>query len=156
METLESFRRRFEYNDWANRRALDALRAMEIPSVRGVRALAHLLIAEKEWLNRLLHNADSSGFDFWQEMPLAECRSLIDENQKAYAKFFENFTENDLASTATYRNSKGVEYTNSHRDILTHVLFHSTYHRGQIALAVREDGSEPAYTDYIAFVREKS
>jgi len=31
---------------------------------------------------------------------------------------------------------------------------HSTYHRGQIASAVREAGGAPAYTDYIHAVRQ--
>jgi uncharacterized damage-inducible protein DinB len=30
---------------------------------------------------------------------------------------------------------------------------HSQYHRGQIALVLRESGAEPAYTDYIQAVR---
>ena len=38
-------------------------------------------------------------------------------------------------------------------DILSHVLRHSHYHRGQIASAVREAGGTPAYTDFIHAVR---
>ena len=33
------------------------------------------------------------------------------------------------------------------------LLLHGAYHRGQIALLLREGGAEPAPTDYIAFVR---
>jgi len=39
-------------------------------------------------------------------------------------------------------------------DILTHVLFHSAYHRGQIALQMRASALEPAYTDFIHAVRQ--
>jgi uncharacterized damage-inducible protein DinB len=39
-------------------------------------------------------------------------------------------------------------------DVLTHVLFHSAYHRGQIALQMRASGAEPAYTDFIHAVRK--
>jgi uncharacterized damage-inducible protein DinB len=38
--------------------------------------------------------------------------------------------------------------------MLTHVLFHSAYHRGQIALQMRASGMEPAYTDFIHAVRQ--
>ncbi len=64
-------------------------------------------------------------------------------------------TEEGLESIATYKNSKGVLYETSYRDILTQVLMHSAYHRGQVAMAVRKEGGEPAYTDYIGFVRDK-
>ena len=40
-------------------------------------------------------------------------------------------------------------------DILMHVLFHSAYHRGQIALQMRASGVAPAYTDYIHAVRQE-
>jgi uncharacterized damage-inducible protein DinB len=36
---------------------------------------------------------------------------------------------------------------------LTHVLFHSAYHRGQIALHLRASGFTPASTDFIHAVR---
>ena len=35
-----------------------------------------------------------------------------------------------------------------------HVLMHSAYHRGQIALEMRAAGMEPAYTDFIQAVRQ--
>jgi uncharacterized damage-inducible protein DinB len=39
---------------------------------------------------------------------------------------------------------------------LIHVLFHSAYHRGQIALQMRASGLTPAYTDFIHAVRQGS
>jgi uncharacterized damage-inducible protein DinB len=39
-------------------------------------------------------------------------------------------------------------------DILTHVLLHSAYHRGQIASQTRAAGGTPAYTDFIHAVRQ--
>jgi uncharacterized damage-inducible protein DinB len=106
------------------------------------------------WLVRLLRNEDTTGFNFWQPSTLEECAALAEENRRAYTELLKSLTEETLHSVATYRNSKGIEYRTSYHDILTHVLFHSTYHRGQVAMAVRNDSGEPAYTDYIAFVRE--
>jgi uncharacterized damage-inducible protein DinB len=154
MNSIESLRQLFTYNEWANRRILDSFGDAPNRSHGAVRAFAHLLVAEKMWLVRLLRNEDTTGFDFWQASTLDECAALAEENHRAYAEVLKSLTEETLDSVAAYRNSKGVEYRTSFNDILTHVLFHSAYHRGQIALAVRNDGGEPAYTDYIAFVRE--
>ena len=41
------------------------------------------------------------------------------------------------------------------QDILTHVPFHSSYHRGQIAVQTRAEGVQPAYTDFIHAVRQR-
>ena len=154
MKSIESLRQLFAFNEWANRRILDSFNDASPPSPQALRAFAHLLIAEKMWLVRLLTNEDTTGFDFWQASTLDECEALAEENRRAYTELFRGLTEEGLDRVATYKNSKGVEYRTSFRDILTHVLFHSTYHRGQVAMAVRAEGTEPAYTDYIAFVRE--
>ena len=48
---------------------------------------------------------------------------------------------------------KGEKFQSGLDDIMLHVLNHASYHRGQVALLQRADGQEPAYTDYIQFVR---
>jgi len=154
METAEMILRLFRYNEWANRRAIDSLKEPANRNERAVRALSHLLIAEKTWLARMKENQDSTGFDFWPATTLEECERLGEEVTKAFAEFLEGLTDQKLDSVATYKNSKGVEYRTSYRDILQHVLMHSMYHRGQVAMAVRAEGGTPPYTDYIAFVRE--
>jgi uncharacterized damage-inducible protein DinB len=40
------------------------------------------------------------------------------------------------------------------QDVLTHVVLHSAYHRGQIASLMRAGGAVPAYTDFIHAVRQ--
>jgi uncharacterized damage-inducible protein DinB len=154
METIETIRQLFKYNEWANRRAIDALKDPANESAKAVRALAHLLIAENAWLQRMLTNQDSTGFDFWQGSTLDQCEQLASEVVKGYADLLDGMTEQKLDAVATYKNSKGVEYQTPFRDILQHVLMHSMYHRGQVAMAVRAEGGAPPSTDYIAFVRE--
>lgn len=156
IDLLETIRHLFAYNEWANNRTLASLKEQPDTETRkAVRAFAHLLIGEKMWLVRLLTDADTSGFDFWPELSLNECEELLRENHQAYATFLDNLSNEALDQTATYKNSRGVEYRTSYRDILTHVLFHTSYHRGQVAMATRAAELAPAYTDYIAFVRER-
>ena len=49
-------------------------------------------------------------------------------------------TTDGLTDGVAYRNSKGEFWTSTVADILTHVVLHAAYHRGQIAAAVREAG----------------
>jgi uncharacterized damage-inducible protein DinB len=155
MQTLESLRQLVAFNEWANRRMIASLRAFENQNAKALRALSHLLIAEKEWLTRMLDNEDSTGFDFWPASTLDECETLAHETAKAYADFVNRLTEENLDHVANYKNSKGIAYTTTFRDILTHVLFHSMAHRGQVAMALRADGGEPLWSDYIVYIREQ-
>src|SRR5215212_1338142 len=129
METVETLRRMCAYNEWANLRTIKSLKQQASPSAKGIRALSHLLIAEQEWLTRLLKNENSTGKDFWPTSTLEQCEALFDDMRKAYLALLAELTEAGLDATATYKNSKGIEYTTSFRDILSHVLMHSAYHR---------------------------
>ena len=52
-----------------------------------------------------------------------------------------------------YRNSAGTAFDSRIDDILMHVAVHGAYHRGQVALSLRQEGVRPNPTDYIAFIR---
>lgn len=151
METVEHLRHLFNYNDWANRRVIVALKSAESP--RSLQILAHLLITEKEYYERL-YGKDSTGFDFWPGLTNDECGTLARENAEAYEKLLRRFDDDGLDIRARYRNSKGTSFENTFRELLTHVLLHSAIHRGNIILKLREDGLEPPITDYIVFLRE--
>ena len=155
MQTIELIRRLFAYNEWANKKVLESLKASMSRNTKAMSAFAHLLIAEQTWLKRLLSNEDTTGFNFWQELTLDDCAALVIENRIRYAALFDELSEEKLDGVAVYKNSKGVEYHTSFRDILTHVSAHSVYHRGQVVSFMRANGDAPAYTDYIVFVREK-
>ena len=154
METVGMLRQLFAYDRWANLRTFDSLKESPGRNAKALRAFVHLLVAEREWLARLGEDKDTTGFNFWPEMSLGECEALMEETHAAYEALLDNLNEGELDRVASYKNSKGVAYQTSFRDILTHVVCHSTYHRGQVAMAVRAEGGEPAYTDYVAWVRE--
>src|SRR6266567_494738 len=157
METLDLIRRKLAYNDWANRRPLESLRTMKSPSSRAARALAHVLLVERLWLARLrreeIKNVPS---DFFPELPLTHCKDLIEESLAGYHQYIRTLTEAQLGVVGNYETLAGSKYAASSRDVLTHVMNHSMYHRGQVALSIREDGGEPLQSDYILFVRESS
>ncbi len=151
MNTIEHLRGLFHYNDWANRRLITALK--ENYSEKAHKILAHLLITEQEYFERL-YGKDSTGFDFWQNLTLEECGALARETAERYEKLIRRFEEEGLDITTKYKTSEGIEYENTFREMLTHVLFHSSIHRGNIILKMREEGFTPPKIDYIIYLRE--
>jgi uncharacterized damage-inducible protein DinB len=150
---LETIKRMFAYDAWANARALDSMKSAE--GGKAVAPLAHLLVSEKIWLMRL-RGEDTSSVDKSPELSSAECESLAEEMRASFASHLDSLNEDDLGSHLVYRNFKGVEFRTPVGEILTHVLMHGAYHRGQVAKALRAEGHAPADTDYITFARESA
>lgn len=152
--SIDAVRESFRYDCWANRRVLDALRGA--PGAEGaVRTFAHILGAKRTWMSRMLHGLDAINFEIWPTLSLDECEALMGEVEHDYAAFLDELDADGLARVAVYRNSRGEEFQTSIDDILRHVGFHSAYHRGQIASAVRASGALPPVADYIVYVRER-
>jgi uncharacterized damage-inducible protein DinB len=148
---LEHLRRLFSYDDWANREVLAGFPASGAVPSRALQLMAHIFAAERLWLERLLTRPQSVAV--WPDFDLQRCRSEAAEMPRLWKEHLQNLGEADLARTVTYRNSKGEVFTSRVEDILQHVLMHSAYHRGQIALTMRDAGLTPAYTDFIHAVR---
>jgi len=146
----------FAYDHWANRECLAAMRAAGSVSADTVGRMAHILSAQRLWLERMLKQPQS--MPVWPSATAQDCTALADEMSSAWrnylARIENQFAPGSLDDQVEYRNSKGEAWSSRVGDILTHVLFHSAYHRGQIALQMRSSGVEPAYTDFIHAVRQ--
>jgi uncharacterized damage-inducible protein DinB len=76
---------------------------------------------------------------------------LVNQNHQQYTALLS--TNLELNQLIIYKNSKGTEFCQSFREILTHVALHGQYHRGQINQLLRITGHEPINVDYITFRR---
>ncbi|MDX1421274.1 MAG: DinB family protein [Rubricoccaceae bacterium] len=148
------FRRLAAYDAWAGRTLADALTDAHD---RACRLLAHAAESERVWLRRIAGTqASSTSADFWPKDDADGVRSRIEEAAEAMRRFTAALDDAGLAQEAIYRNSKGDAFRTPVADVLQHVFFHSHYHRGQAAAALREEGVAPPWTDYIAWQRRGS
>ncbi len=157
MELLDYFRRQFEYDAWANREVLFTIQrisasASETQLARSLQLLSHILSAERLWLERLA--AQRQSLPVWPKFRLDQCKAQIEELSRLWRDNFSQLTSFTLSERIAYQNSKGESWNSTVQDVLTHVLLHSAYHRGQIASHTREAGHTPAYTDFIHSVRK--
>jgi uncharacterized damage-inducible protein DinB len=149
---LEHLRRQFVYEEWANREVLLAMQDNQEASARPLQLMAHILSAQRLWLERLKQQAQS--LPVWPKFSLEECEIQAAELGRLWREYFESLSSSQLSQTISYKNTKGEPWTDTVQDILTHVVMHSAYHRGQIASQMRASGLTPAYTDFIHAVRQ--
>jgi uncharacterized damage-inducible protein DinB len=152
MEIVRHLLRLFAYDEWANAESLASLKAAGAPPARALRFMGHIIGAEWLWLGRI--NEDRASMPVWPDLTLEECEAQLPDLARHWRDFLDALTPAELSRRVEYINTKGERWANTTEDILTHVVIHSAYHRGQIATELRAAGSTPAYTDFIHCVRQ--
>ena len=136
---------------WADTQSLAALLDCPAAHDEALGLFSHVLAAEHIWLARLQGREPNRAG--WPSLSVADCEALAAENAAGYAAYIEKSADAGLTAVIRYRNSQGDEFANTVLDILTHVVIHGAYHRGQIAKAIGKAGGKSLNTDYIIFAR---
>jgi uncharacterized damage-inducible protein DinB len=164
----------FRYNRWANDQVLAAVSRVPVSafvrqihplpegSIRGV--LTHIVWSEWIWLQRwrgvtdlVFQPADFGRVpealvfrseEFAALAPLRERFRAVDRETSEYLG---TLAPEDLARVVTYRTPTGASWARVLWRQLVHAVNHSTYHRGQVAVMLREGGYEPMPSDFVGF-----
>jgi uncharacterized damage-inducible protein DinB len=172
----------YEYDRWANNRVLQTASTLSaeqftrdlggsFPSVRDT--LVHIVRSEEGWLTCWKEPSPSSTFviDFWaghntlfnpNAFPdFAAVQRKWAEVERAQIEFVNRVT--DQSSGESLGQSPSQPLTRmfpvrttqiSLAHLMQHLANHSTYHRGQVALMMRQLAAEPLATDFAMFLME--
>ena len=160
----------YEYDRWANNTLLQAVSALgpeEFTRDLGFRSvrdtLLHIIGSEWGWLTYWQSPSCSSALlaDLWDRhdaifhpdvFPNLIAVSLKwKEVEKQQQEFLSSVTEESLRKMFPIRTT---ELSLAH--LMQHLVNHSTYHRGQVALMMRQLHAEPLATDFHVFLVEAS
>ncbi len=160
----------YEYDRWANRRVLQAASALTPEQFTrdlggGFRSLRDTLvhIIGGEWFYLAFWKAPSRSsalvadlkkrhtalFEPSQFTSVAAVASKWAEVEAEQAEFVRSVTNESLAEMVPVREAK-LRLA----ETMQHLANHSTYHRGQVALMMRQLGAEPLPTDFHVFLME--
>jgi len=160
----------YEYDRWANNRALQAVSTLSVEeftrdlggSFRSVRdTLVHIIGGEWGWLTIWKEPSLSSAFvtDLWTRLgalfhpnafpDLAAVQLKWAEIEREQGEFVNRVTNQSLRRMLPVRET---EISLAH--LMQHLANHSTYHRGQVALMMRQLAAEPLATDFAMFLME--
>ena len=135
----ERFTRLFEYNLWANGQLAESLRVNPIENDKVLKLTSHLANAQVIWLDRV--QGQSSTVGVWDEYSQKETLELLERSSQDWLDFL--YSAEDLEKVIEYKNSKGQTYESRIEDILNHVVNHSTHHRAQVMLLLRQENIVP-------------
>jgi uncharacterized damage-inducible protein DinB len=160
----------YEYDRWANHRVFQAASALSAEqftrdlggSFRSVRdTLVHLVGGEWGWLTIWKEPSLSSAFvtDLWTRLnavfdpnafpDLAAVQLKWAEVERQQIEFVSGVTDESLGRMLPIRTT---QISLAH--LMQHLANHSTYHRGQVSLMMRQLAAKPLATDFAMFLME--
>jgi len=142
------FKELFEYSHHFNQKMGDLIESKEIQSEKIIKLFNHTINAHQIWNNRIEKTEELLGV--WDIHPIQKCKLIDKKNFEYSIQLLSNF---DLNTIVNYTNTKGQTFNSSIKDILFHIINHSTYHRAQIQTELKNLEIDPLITDYIFFKR---
>lgn len=146
----EYFLKLYQYNAWANSRVLGALAQQKVTDDKILTLMSHVMAAQLLWLHRIL-GLPAPDVELWKKYSLERLQQLSEEGSSRWLRFIED--HDDFNRQLRYHNYVGHSFENNIEHIMIHTVNHATYHRGQVALLMRERGYEPVNTDFITYDR---
>jgi uncharacterized damage-inducible protein DinB len=160
---LESIRKLYAYNHWANERVLVSASGLSheefsrnlggsFGSLWGT--LVHIFGVEWLYPQRWKGNSPPALPTPDRFSDFADLRSYWDHVRAEQLQFLAGLTEERLRQRVDYINFHGETYGYPLSDQMRHLVNHSTYHRGQVSLQLRSLQKEPLATDYLMYLDE--
>ena len=148
------FKDLIQYNNWANQRYFDVIDEHKIKDDEILRLYSHILSAQIVWLLRI-QGLPTSPFPLWERYNVVELKSMLEESGRNWVNHIDSHPLVTFEEMISYKNSKGEKFESTIREIISHILTHGSYHRGQLALLMRKLGIDPPITDFIIYRRLK-
>jgi uncharacterized damage-inducible protein DinB len=145
----------FEFEHWSNSMILESLHKILEPHPRALVLFSHLLSSHSMWLSRVTKTEITC--TLFQERTLGECKQLMDENLKGWKLFLNDKLEEQLQTKIEFMSAWEANPTKRSMtidDAITHIINHSSYHRGQIVQLIKGQVAEHPLSTYIMYASE--
>lgn len=150
----DRFRFWYEYEKDCNAKTLKMLDSVPEASrsspqfARAVGKFAHMVAARHMWLFRLGVRQDKPDASF-PDTPLDMLPALVADVEKSWTDFLATLDDESIYREFQTTLRDGHRYRWPLIELLTQVFGHAWYHRGQVAMLVKDLGGVPLDTDFI-------
>jgi len=145
--------RLFQFDRWANLEVIGSLKTCPEMPRKAVALLSHYL--QEQWVaHKLLTTGQATNRNDIAELSFEQCQAEVEKLADAWRNYLLGKSDEQFETSFTYLNAVGRPTERVVSDLLTDIVDHGTYHRGQIASLVRHAGGEPAKTWFTRWVKE--
>jgi uncharacterized damage-inducible protein DinB len=154
----------FAYHHWASDRIHDALADVTGAELEkpwsgnfgtGRALLRHVVGVEWLWVERFGGVSPAAIPEPPAGADARWFRAEWEKSRPRQAELVRGVSAARLAAGLTFKNLKGEEMTHPLGELMTHVVNHGTYHRGQLSHLLRDLGRKAPGTDYLVWLGER-
>lgn len=161
----DHLKRLLGYNQWANEKILEACRGVvdddwtrtfggSYESLEGT--MRHILSAQNAWQARWLGRQITGASREEVLESVADAKSPLDEafarSHQSIAEFASGLVDEDFARELAYQDSRGADHRRPMGLLITHLVNHGTYHRGEASLMLTSLRCSPGDIDYLYYL----
>ncbi|MGG2064010.1 DinB family protein [Bacillus sp. S14(2024)] len=159
----------YDYHVWANQKMIDRLKELSqdvytkgmqsiFPSIS--KALSHIYLTDYLWLDVISGKSMNEAFELVNQLieqteskSIEEIESSFFDLSKRYKAFLS--VQEDIEKVIVVDNPYAGLLTTSISESILHVVTHGSYHRGNIAAMLRQQGHASVMQDYGLYLYKK-
>jgi len=146
---VEYYAEQFQYTKWAQHKLIEVTLGLN-PLPDTIHSLfSHLILAPEIWFERY-HQQSSTG-NPWGLVAPAELLLRSAAILEVWRTEVARLSVEELTQPFTFVDRKGETRELVLEVVVQQLLYHSIYHRGQLAIFIREQGIQVPPTDYLVY-----
>lgn len=144
MSALGLLQSLFRYQAWANVEFLEAMAGLDPERHAGerhtaIRLINHCLVVNRIFAAHLTGESHGYSADNTQDTPdLADLRTAVTAMDRWYLDYLETATPSLLSAAVPFVFTDGDKGCMTREEMLTHVVTHNGYHRGEVGRIMRQ------------------
>ena len=153
----------FEYDKWADLKLFEVIGELTEDQYKkdlnssfgGIQGtFVHILSANKVWLNRWM-GKEPEPLSSENFPDIKVLKKQWDTYQCDVGNFIQSLSDEKLNAPLQYMDFKGKTYDQPLYQQIQHKVNHSSYHRGQLVMMLRQLKMPVVSTDLISYIRQK-
>jgi uncharacterized damage-inducible protein DinB len=130
----------------SNQTILDVITNHTVTDEKILKIMSHIILSAQN----VLANIDGKPMDAdtFKITPTNELRLANEQNKATMLRLIDEREHHEIIP---YIHSSGHDFTNCLSDIIHHLFFHASHHRGQISMLLSERVKLPLEINYIAY-----
>ncbi|SDR32442.1 Uncharacterized damage-inducible protein DinB (forms a four-helix bundle) [Rhizobiales bacterium GAS113] len=158
MSALALLRTLFRYQAWANNELLEKIESLD-PELHkeerhaAIHLINHSYVVDQIFAAHLVGAKHNFSADNTTDTPgLEDLRLAVAASDRWYLEYLETLAPELLSESVPFEFTDGDKGCMSHEEMLTHVVIHGGYHRGEVGRIMAQLSIRPPWDTYAVYL----